>query len=189
MQYWWRHLSAVMCVDKPETTWITAATPHFTDVRQLIPVTHQVDMCPTELMPHQTPSTPSPSFSTLPIHLQSLILAHAAVPLNTCTAAAAILQDDHLLTTWILGAAAAGKLQEPLQLAAEHQQWHICSLLIQTLEFGDSDTQPSIALLHAAGGGQLGLVIELLAIGALENSMFGIHAFGWMMLGKVRVTL
>jgi hypothetical protein len=113
-------------------------------------------------------SPPPASFSNMPVHLQSLILAHAAAPLTTCQASAAIVKDQALLDTWVLQAAAAGTLKTPLQTAAEQGWWHLCSQLLPNMVFSRSDCQHSIALYHAAKAGQVELVQQLLSRGAWD---------------------
>jgi hypothetical protein len=119
----------------------------------------------------QPASLPAPpvTFSDLPLPLQSSILAHAAAPLNTCQASAALVNDQHLLETWLLQAAAAGTLKQPMAVAAQHKQWQVCFKLLDSQEFAGFEHQHSIALYAALADGQLGLVSQLLEMGALAE--------------------
>jgi hypothetical protein len=111
-------------------------------------------------------------FAGLPTHLLSLILAHAAAPLDTCKASAAILETADHLAAWMTAAVAEERLQKPVQLAAELKQWKVCSILLQTAEIDDGDDNYDIstALWHAAEAGQLKLVEQLLAKGGWRET-------------------
>jgi ankyrin repeat protein len=67
------------------------------------------------------------SFSCLPSHLQSLILAHGGAPLNTCKAAAAIVSDAALLASWLM-------VRRPVLLllfACDRlKRWDVCQHLL-----------------------------------------------------------
>jgi hypothetical protein len=101
-------------------------------------------------------------FSSLPTHLQALILAQAHAPLLTCKASAAILQHADLLAVWVASAPSPDKM---LGGAARHKRWDVYSVLLDTV-----GSQQLLShslrhtLLHTAGDGQLQLVQKLLAL-------------------------
>jgi hypothetical protein len=119
--------------------------------------------------------------ANLPTGLHPLILAHAAAPLDTCKASAAILQDPGHLAAWMTAAAAEGKLQKPVQVAAELGQWKVCSILLQNVEghvYPNFDL--SLALYDATEAGQVQLVQQLLEKGAWASEPWSYphHRYG-----------
>jgi ankyrin repeat protein len=106
-------------------------------------------------------------FSQLPEHLQSLILAYGQAPLDVCKASAVIPSDMELLSIWV------GKtpyLGRAMLKAAERQQWARCSRLLSRLKHSQqAQSDTSVALMHAAAGGQVQLVQELIDKGARIN--------------------
>jgi hypothetical protein len=59
-------------------------------------------------------------------------------------------------------AGAQDRLKKPLQLAAEHKLWEVCSILLRDAEEDSYYTENSIALYYAAEAGQVELVQQLL---------------------------
>jgi hypothetical protein len=86
-------------------------------------------------------------FSSLPPHLQSLILAYSAAPLNTCRAAAAILNDTPLLATWL-------RVREPSEgaivQACDLQRWDVCQHLLSCDGYVACELELQLAVLFAA---------------------------------------
>jgi hypothetical protein len=68
------------------------------------------------------------SWDDLPPHLQMMVLAHAAAPLQTCRASACIKEDPQLLYTRLL---ADVRIKQPLMAAAKLQQWDTCLMLLR----------------------------------------------------------
>jgi hypothetical protein len=123
--------------------------------------------------PANQPSTQPPNgnpvtFQHLPLHLQTLVLAWASAPLNTCKAAALIPADSSLTALWLM----RSNKRQPLLVAAKHQLWDACQAI---LDSGTPVLTPAViaALQKAAAAGQEQLVAKLVAAGGeklLEKS-------------------
>jgi ankyrin repeat protein len=98
------------------------------------------------------------SFSCLPPHLQSLILAYSGASLSTCKAAAAIISDAPLLATWLRISKSFAFMRASLI-----QRWDVCRHLLSS-GYAASEPEFQLALVYVAGSGQLQLVNTLLGL-------------------------
>jgi hypothetical protein len=91
-------------------------------------------------------------FCHLPFHLQHIIFALAAAPLNTCGAAAEISQDDKLICQWLLA-----KDNQPLLTASKHKLWDVCEHIINTFQHEPDilEIRDSLPLVTMAGRSSL----------------------------------
>jgi hypothetical protein len=107
----------------------------------------------------QAPPVPT-SFSDLPLHLQTRLLAQAGAPLNTCRVSKAVLKDMALVPIWL----AAG-VKRPVLAAAGQGWWQACCQLLSS----GCQAQPMelrFALVKAAAARQAKAVSSLIDAGA-----------------------
>jgi hypothetical protein len=124
----------------------------------------------TSSLDHQAPvttQTSSTTFISLPQHLQSLVLAFGAAPLNTCRAAAAIAGHPSLLYKWLNSRTCQDSNRIwLLSTAAQLQQWGTCFQLLNSSSVPLSPVDIAAALVAAVkappSDGQLQLVRALI---------------------------
>jgi hypothetical protein len=120
-------------------------------------------------LPQMHFETSDPSSATvyhdLPQHLQHLIFASAAAPLDTCKASAAIAQDASLVATWLLA-----QNQQPLLTAVGHNMWDVCGHLFSTHQYVPDTEELQDALVQSARSGATAVVATLLQWCCKEHS-------------------
>jgi hypothetical protein len=98
------------------------------------------------------------TFSDLPLHLQSHILAISSAPLNTCKSAAGPAKNQQLMLVWY-----KARHADPLRAATICGAWHIWCALVESGHYA-SWADGEAALYYAALSGSLSGVQRMLAM-------------------------
>jgi ankyrin repeat protein len=138
---------------RQQTEWVLADIAGF-----ILPYSSGVTSRPLE-------DPPFKQFSELPQPLQSFILALGAAPLNTCKAAAAVLQQPIFTATWLTAAT-----HYPLETAAVAQKWdallHLLNSSSNSTQLQSKEPRLPAFLGLAAKHGRIDVVQMLIAKGA-----------------------